>query len=434
MYDGAVDRPLPSGTRWRCQTAWVLLLFGVLSWQQPYSQFGLSVGQEQVFTVLVTFVAFGLAVQTNPTLLVARVPSLLFAGLLVAASTGPGLLGMAPLNSLFLSVRFALVVLTILLLSPVITADPMAIVRTCLFAYAANTLCFLAGGLIAPGRAFLPGTGRLVGLIPPTHPSQVGAFAAVTVGLSVLMMLTGTVGRRLGPLMTVVGVIVLVQSHSRTAALAALLGLLVALASLALQRRSARRLLMILACAGGVIWLVAASAIVSWFARGQTHAELGGFSGRRTVWIAMLEERPTGLTEWLGTGLGDKRYKGKAIDGGWLAAYWQQGVVGVALSALLLLVVAWQAMWSRHSLLRAVTLFLIVFVAVSASSETGISDISTYFLSVMLAGQLAAVRPSVIQGNHNADRRRPQPLPLEFSQWREPGGGSGGRVVASRRS
>jgi hypothetical protein len=142
--------------------------------------------------------------------------------------------------------------------------------------------------------------------------------------------------------------------------------LLVALASLALQRRSARRLLMALTCLDTLIWLVAASAIVSRFARGQTHAELGGFSGRRTIWIAMLKERPTGLTEWLGIGLGDKRYKGKAIDGGWLAVYGQQGVVGVAISALLLLVVAWQAIGSRHCLLRALTLFLITFVTVSA--------------------------------------------------------------------
>jgi O-antigen ligase len=415
---------MPDGSGWRCQAAWVLLLLSVLNWGESGSPFALPPAQEQAGTILVTVIAFWLAVQANPTLSVARSPCLLLAFLLVAVSTVPGALGMASLNSLLMSVRFGLIVLTIALLSPILTRDPAAVLRTHLWAHGAIAACLLAGGILAPGLAFHPGTRRLVGLLPPMHPSQVGAVAAVTLGLASLALVVDRLSRRLGLLAIAVSMTVLIQSRSRTAVLGALLGLLVALTALAFRRRRARKLLAALVGLTAVAWLVAAPLFVSWFARGQSHAQLQGFSGRRSTWIAMLEERPSGLTEWLGIGLSDKRYKGKPIDGGWMAAYWEQGLLGVGIVAALVLVAAWQAIGNRDDLLRAAALFLVVFVTLSANSETGISNISLYFLSLLLAGLLAAARPSTaIQGTRHAHRRRPQPLPLGQPQWREPGGG-----------
>jgi hypothetical protein len=194
---------------------------------------------------------------------------------------------------------------------------------------------------------------------------------------------------------------------------------LAALVSLAVQNPRARRLLGVLACVAAVAWIMAAPAMLSWFARGQTQSELGGFSGRRAVWKAMLEDRPSGLTDWLGIGLGDKRFKGHPIDSGWIASYWQQGLIGVGVTALLVLVVAWQAIWSPPGLVRGAALFLTVFVAISANTETGISDTSIYFLSLMLAGVMATIRPSATQRNRHADRHRSQPLSLSVPERRK---------------
>ena len=431
MPDSAATMP---ATNWRCQMAWTLLLLSVLNWGESGSPFALAPAQEQAGTILVTVVAFSLAVQANPTLSVARSPCLLLAFVLVAASTMPGALGMASLNSLLMSVRFGLIVLTIALLSPIVARDPTAVLRIHLWVHGAIVFCLLAGGVLAPGLAFHPGTRRLIGLLPPMHPSQVGAVAAVTVGLALLALVVDKISKRLGLLVIAVSMTVLIQSRSRTAVLGTLLGLLVSLTALAFRRRRARKLLAVLICLTAAAFLVAAPLFVSWFARGQSHAQLQSISGRRATWIAMLEERPSGLTEWLGLGLSDKRYKGKPIDGGWMAAYWEQGLLGVGIVASLVLVAAWQAIGSRDDLLRAAALFLVVFVTLSANSETGISNISLYFLSLMLAGLLVARSSSAIQGNPHANRRRPQPLPHGQPQWREPGGGPRDRAPARRRS
>jgi hypothetical protein len=433
MSEGGTAHPVDSGAVRRCQLALVLLLLSMLHWQEGGSPFVLSASQEQVGTVIATIAALVLAIQINPTLAIARIPCLLIAGSLVAASLVPCILTGVTLTML-LSARFALVVLTIWLLAPTITAKPAATLRTYLWSHAVIALCLAAGAALAPGMAFQGGTRRLVGLLPPMHPSQVGAVAAVTIGLSLLAGLTGTVSGRLASSATLLASIVLVLSRSRTATLATLLGISVALASLAPRWPRARKLLAVLAVLAAVTWFVCAPVIVDWFARGQTHAQLGTFSGRRGTWVALLHERPAGISDLLGVGLGDKRYKGNPIDSGWVAAYWEQGVVGVGVTVLLLLAICWQALWSRDDLLRAVALFLSVFVAVSANTETGISDSSIYFLSLMLAGLLTAACPSMTQGNRHADRRRAQPLPLRVTEWRESGGRPGDRPVAPRRA
>jgi hypothetical protein len=390
----------------------------VLNWREGGSPFALSSAQEQAGTIVITVAAFLLAVQANPTLAVARNPGLLLAFLLVAASTVPGILGMASLNSLVMSMRFALIVITIALLSPILAGNPTGVLRTHVLAHGVLAVCTLAGAVLAPGLAFHPGTRRLIGVLPPMHPSQVGAVAAVMGGLALLALVTGAMGRRSGLIAVAVAMTVLVASRSRTAVLGTLLGLLLSLACLAFQSRRARKLLAVLLGVTAVAWLLAASSLVGWFARGQSHAQLQSFSGRRATWIAMLEERPSGVPEWLGIGLSDKRYKGKPIDGGWIAAYWEQGLLGIGVVAALILLTAWQAMRNRDGLLRAAALFLVTLVTVSANTETGISDISVYFLSLMLASLLVTARdPNVTQGNQHANRRRAQPLSVRKSEW-----------------
>ena len=97
------------------------------------------------------------------------------------------------------------------------------------------------GLLISPGTA-MP-DGRLSGTIWPIWPTGVAHFAGEVAGLTTLLWLCRLISHRRAIVIAVPAVIVLVLTHTRTALLAMIVGLLVAGASLLLARRRVRRTL-----------------------------------------------------------------------------------------------------------------------------------------------------------------------------------------------
>ena len=100
----------------------------------------------------------------------------------------------------------------------------------------------LLGMAISPTKAFAnAGGGRLAGIVWPIPPTQVAHYAAVLVGMTVVMWLAGWSKSRWTGLVIAAGFIVLILTHSRTALVAMLAGILVGGLSLFLSRKRVRR-------------------------------------------------------------------------------------------------------------------------------------------------------------------------------------------------
>lgn len=255
-------------------------------------------------------------------------------------------------------------------------------------------LLTVAVGLGDPGKAY-PAVygGRLVGALWPIPPPQVGHYAAVTAGLAFILWLTKQVDTRSSALFAVPAVVLLLLSHTRTALIGLIAGVLVAIISLVLSSARAR-----IAVTGtallSVVAAVELSAISTWLARGQDSDQLTSLTGRQKVWDALLAEDRSPSDVLLGVGLTNKSYNGLPIDSGWLAVYYEQGLIGVGLVILVFLALFTAAAMRPPSAARSCGVFLICYVLVASYTETGLGDASPYFLDLMVAAAvLSRARP-----------------------------------------
>ena len=103
-------------------------------------------------------------------------------------------------------------------------------------------------------------------------------------------------------------------------------------------------------------------------------------------------------------GLGDKSFDGLPIDNSWLAVYHEQGLIGVALVAAVVIVLGGVALLRPPSLPRACAIFLISYCAIASYTEAGLGDASPYLLHLAVAASLLAPPAA-------AARRSPAPEP-----------------------
>jgi hypothetical protein len=89
-------------------------------------------------------------------------------------------------------------------------------------------------------------------------------------------------------------------------------------------------------------------------------------------------------------GLGDKSFDGLPIDNSWLAVYQEQGLVGAAVVAAIILVLGGVALLRPPSLQRACAIFLISYCAIASYTEAGLGDASPYLLHLAVAASLLA--------------------------------------------
>lgn len=256
---------------------------------------------------------------------------------------------------------------------------------------------FAVLGSVAAGLVISPGTampeyygGRLVGALWPLTPPQIGQYSAVIIGLTVLLLLGRRTTGASAALIIVPTFVLLAMTHTRTATIGLLIGLVLAIGSLVLTSAAARRFFTWSVLCATVAAVAFASALQTWFMRGQDKESFSNLTGRAKVWDALLAEPRSVPEKVFGVGLGDKSFGGLPIDNSWLAVYNEQGLIGVVLVAAIIIVLGGVALLRPPSLQRACAIFLISYVAISSYTEAGLGDASPYLLHLALAASLLA--------------------------------------------
>ncbi|MET9861603.1 O-antigen ligase domain-containing protein [Streptomyces smyrnaeus] len=364
----------------------------------------------QLVTMGALVTAFALALALNPRLRIRASAFLLLLTLLLVPSvissvhpeSGPG--------ALFRCARLALFVGTLWLLSRWWDGST-TFVRHHIRMYFAVLGSVAAGLVVSPGAA-LPELygGRLVGAVWPLTPPQIGQYAAVTTGLTVLLVLGRRTDRVSAAVVVVPSLLLLALTHTRTATLGLVIGLALAIGSLALTSAAARRVFTWTVLCAAVAAVGFGSALRAWFLRGQSEENFTSLTGRAKVWDALLAAPRTGAEKLFGTGLGDKSFDGLPIDNSWLAVYHEQGLTGVALVAAVVIVLGGVALLRPPSLSRACAIFLISYCAIASYTEAGLGDASPYLLHLAVAASLlAAPAAATPLSTPAAPRRRVPP-------------------------
>ncbi|MEU2791793.1 O-antigen ligase domain-containing protein [Streptomyces sp. NPDC007100] len=393
--DVAVTRPSaaearPTGTPRSVGVVWGLLILNTLGSAGAKTVIPLPRSLIQVVTMGALVAAFTLALALNLRLRIRASAFLLLLTLLLVPSVISSLQLESGLGALFRCARLALFIGTLWLLSRWWDGGT-TFVRHHIRMYFAVLGSVAAGLLVSPGAA-LPDLygGRLVGALWPLTPPQIGQYAAVIVGLTVLLVLGRRTDKAGAAVVIVPSLVLLALTHTRTATLGLLIGLALAVGSLLLTSAAARRFVTWAVLCGAVAAVGFASALRAWFLRGQSQEYLTSLTGRATVWDALLAAPRSAVETLFGVGLGDKSFGGLPIDNSWLAVYHEQGLTGIALVAALILVLGGVALLRPPSLPRACALFLISYCAIASYTEAGLGDASPYLLHLAVAASLLA--------------------------------------------
>lgn len=255
----------------------------------------------------------------------------------------------------------------------------------------------LVGVLLAPGRA-LAQQGRLSGLIWPMFPTQVAQYAAVAAGLTVVLWL----GRMLSGTVALAGIAlavpILVLTHTRTALISVVAGIVVAGLSLFTINARVRKFFGMSAVLISLGVMTAAGFATTWLVRGESTEGLATLTGRTNFWALVLGQPRNTFQRVFGFGLSNASINGLPIDSNWLASYMMEGLVGVAVCAMILAFLFGSAAFHDRRVERALGLFLVVYCTLASITEVGFADASTYLLHLTLAASLLAHRqPRLLQ-------------------------------------
>jgi hypothetical protein len=290
--------------------------------------------------------------------------------------------------------RLTAFVITLWLLTPWWGRRDLLLVRCHLKSLLVILGSVFLGLLVAPGRAMTGG--RLNGMLWYITPTQVAHYAAVTLGLVVVLWLCGKTRGWPTLLIVVPAVVLLVLTHTRTALVALVAGVLVAGLSLIVAKARVRKFFV----SGGLVVSIAiitlSGVITTWLARGEGTHQLTGLTGRTAVWGPLLAFPRDKWQEILGFGLSNVSFNGLPIDSNWMASYQTQGLFGVVVCALILLFLLVKAFFQPRGLERALGLFLVVYCLVASFTEVGFTDASMYLLDLFVAASLLV--PSAARG------------------------------------
>jgi O-antigen ligase len=200
--------------------------------------------------------------------------------------------------------------------------------------------------------------------------------------------MSGLLRREVALVSVVVCVPTLLLTHTRTALVAMVAGVVIAGLSLFTARSRVRKAFAV----GFVVFSVGAltlgSVVTTWLARGQDTSEVADLTGRRFVWDAILQQPRTTFETLFGFGLSNKSFNGLPIDSNWLGTYYDVGLVGAAITIALVLFVLIAALFQPQGPRRALALFLVAYCVVASFTESGLSEASPYLLELTLAASL----------------------------------------------
>jgi hypothetical protein len=386
-------RPSEKSERWlrrRAGLAWALLLLNVLTfYPQTWSGQPLLVPIPAALGKLVTQgalpAALLMALSANRRLRIRPNVFLCLVSLLVLE--GVATITQAPyLGTIYRTFRLTEFLAVLWLLTPWWGRRDLLLLRSHLTTISVVLGMVLVGLLLSPGHALAQG--RLAGVLWPTPPTQVAEFAAVTIGLVVVLWLSSLLPGRVTLAVVAVAGAVLLLTHTRTALVAMMAGLLAAGLSLFVGKSRVRKMFMTGAVAALIVAITLSRAVTAWLARGEGTQQLTNLTGRRLVWDAIVSIPRDWFQALFGFGLSNKSFQGLPIDSNWLASYYDQGLFGVAVCAAMLLFLLATAYFQPRGVQRALALFLVVYCVIASLTETGFTDASTYLLYLTLAASM----------------------------------------------
>ena len=164
---------------------------------------------------------------------------------------------------------------------------------------------------------------------------------------------------------------ILLLTHTRTALVAMIGGVVVGGLSLLASRARVRKLFAVGTVVASVGGIALSGFLTTWLARGQNTQELTKLTGRTIVWSAVENIPRTKFQDLFGFGLSNKSFNGLPIDSNWLASYLDQGLFGVAVSAAILVFLLVTAFFQPRGIQRALALFLVTYCLAASFTETG---------------------------------------------------------------
>ena len=377
---GLLRSPLP---------VWGALFVNVLAFSGLPTLFPIPITVGQLITQGSLILAFLLALMANPRGVIRPNLFLVLLTLLAVVALMVSIHNEFLFGSTFRACRLIGFVTVLWLLTPWWGRSDLALLRSHIWCLRIVVGTVLIGAVLAPGTAF-SFEGRLSGALWPIPPTQVAHYAAVLLGCTVVLWFGGAVRGRTAVLTLAATAAALVGAHTRTALIAMIVGLVVAGASMFVGHARVRRASTVLGVTAVIAVSLFSPLIVNWFWRGQSAEEAAQLTGRTKVWTEILGLQRSSLEQVFGSGLSNKSFNGLAIDNNWLAVYLDQGWFGIAVVALLLLVLIFLAVMHRRGIRRAAALFLVTYCLVASITETGLGDASPYLLHLVVAASLLA--------------------------------------------
>jgi len=294
------------------------------------------------------------------------------------------------LGTAFRTFRLAEYVAALWLLTPWWGRSDMLLLRCHLRWLYVGLGSVLLGFLVSPHRAF-SFDNRLTGVIWPMLPTQIAQYAAIACGLTVVLWLARLVSGRVTLAGVAGAMVILLLSHTRTALVGLVAGLLVAGLSLFTVNARVRKFFATAAVLVSVGVLTVAGFIAAWLARGENAQGLTTLTGRTNFWSLVLNTPRDKFQEIFGFGLSSASINGLPIDSNWLSAYMQEGLVGVVACAAILVFLLVTAFFQSPGARRALALFLVTYCLVASFTEDAFTDVSTYLLELTVAASLLAI-------------------------------------------
>ena len=372
-------------TRRRVQAAWALLLLNALTFYPGLSLLHIPSSIGKIITQGALPLALLVALTANRKIIVRPNVFLCLIGLLIL---GAAITTLQPqhFGTVYRALRFTGFVAGLWLLTPWWGRSDLLLVRCHLRALAVVLASVIVGLLLSPHRA--RPQGRLDGALWPIPSTEVAHYAAITLGLVVVLWFCGQMRGRITLLVVVVAGAILLLTHTRTALVGMVAGLLVAGLSLIVAKARVRKLFATVGAVTAVAIMTLSGVITTWLARGEGSQELTNLTGRTNVWNALLSEPRNKFQEIFGFGLSNSSFNGLPIDSNWLASYQEQGLLGVFVCAASLVFLLVTAYFQPRGVQRALALFLITYCLVASFTETGFTDATPYLLELSLAASL----------------------------------------------
>ena len=294
------------------------------------------------------------------------------------------------IGTLYRTFRLGEYVAVLWLITPWWGRRDLLLLRYHLTALAVILGSVVLGLLVVPGHA-LAGK-RLQGALWAIPPPQVAHYAAIIFGLAVVLWLSGYLRGRPTLVAVVVTGAMLLLTHTRTALSGLIAGVLVAGLSLITVKARARKFFAGAGVVVAITILTLSSLITAYLTRGQNAQQLHNLTGRTAVWGPLLAFPRDKFQMIFGFGLSNSSspVDGLPIDSNWFSAYQEEGLIGVALCAIILVFMLVAAYFQTNRVRRALAVFLVTYCLVASFTETAFLDVSMYLLDLTVAASLLA--------------------------------------------